>query len=47
MKIKITNDFIASEKTINAKTFKKGENNIQSMLHRRVMNKFFENNYRN
>ena len=30
---------------MNAKTFKKDENNIQSILYRRVVNKFFENNY--
>ena len=41
------NDFIASEKTMNAKAFKKNENNVQSILHRRVMNEFFENNYQN
>ena len=27
-KVKITNDFIASKKTINVKTFKKDENNV-------------------
>ena len=45
MKVKVTNDFIASKKTINAKTFKKSENNVQSILYRRVVNKFFENNH--
>ena len=45
MKIKVTNDFIASKKTMNAKTFKKNENNVQSTLYRRVMNELFENNY--
>ena len=45
MKVKITNDFIADEKTLNAKTFKKDENNVQSILHRRVINEFFKNNY--
>ena len=47
MKVKIINDFIANEKTLNVKTFKKGENNVQSILHRRVINKFFENDHRN
>ena len=32
---------------MNAKTFKKSENNVQSILYRRVMNEFFENNYWN
>ena len=44
-KVKIMNDFIANKETMNAKTFKKDENNIQSILHRRVMNDSFENNY--
>ena len=39
------NDFIASKKTMNAKTFKKDENNVQSILYRRVVNEFFENNH--
>ena len=30
---------------LNAQIFKKGENNTQSILHRNVINKFFENNY--
>ena len=47
MKIKIMNDFIASKKTMNAKTFKKDENNVQSILYRRVVNEFFENNHQN
>ena len=47
MKIKITNDFIASKETINAKTFKKNKNNIQLILHRCAVNKFFKNNHRN
>ena len=42
MKIKVINDFIANKKTINAKTFKKDENNVQSILYRRVVNKSFE-----
>ena len=28
MKVKVTNDFIASKETMNAKTFKKDENNV-------------------
>ena len=44
MKIKVTNDFIISKKTMNAKTFKENENNVQSILYYRVMNEFFENN---
>ena len=31
---------------MNAQTFKKDENNTQSILHRSVMNEFFENNHR-
>ena len=31
MKVKVTNDFIASKETMNAKTFEKSENNIQSI----------------
>ena len=27
-KVKVTNDFIASKETVNAKTFKKDENNV-------------------
>ena len=45
IKIQVMNDFIASKKTINALTFKKDENNVQSTLYRRVMNKFFKNNH--
>ena len=45
MKVKITNDFIASKETMNAKIFKKDENNVQSILYRRVVNELFENNY--
>ena len=45
MKIKVMNNFIASKETINAKTFKKDENNVQSILYRRVVNEFIENNY--
>ena len=45
MKIKITNDFIASKKMMNAKAFKKDENNVQLILHRRVVNELFKNNY--
>ena len=44
-KVKVTNDFIANKETMNAKTFKENENNVQSILYRRVMNEFFENNY--
>ena len=44
-KVKVMNNFIADEKTLNAKTFKKNENNVQSILHRRVVSEFFENNY--
>ena len=44
MKIKIINDFIASKETMNTKTFKENENNVQSILYRRVVNEFFENN---
>ena len=44
-KVKIMNDFIASKKTLNTKTFEKNESNVQSILHRRVVNKFFENDY--
>ena len=47
MKIKIINDFIADKKTLNRKTFKKNKSNVQSILHRCVMNEFFKNNYRN
>ena len=47
IKVKVTNDFIADEKTLNAKTFKKSENNVQSILHRRVIYKFFKNDHRN
>ena len=39
------NDCIADKETLNTKTFKKDEDNVQSTLHRRVMNKFFKNNY--
>ena len=45
MKIKIINNFIVNKKTMNAKAFKKNENNVQSTLHCRVVNEFFENNY--
>ena len=45
MKVKVINDFIASKETKNAKIFKKNEDNVQSILYRRVMNKLFENNY--
>ena len=45
IKIKVMNDFIASKETMNAKTFKKNENNVQSILYRRVVNELFENNY--
>ena len=45
MKIKITNDFIASKETMNTKTFKKDENNTQSILYRHVVNEFFKNDY--
>ena len=47
MKVKIMNDFIANEKTLNAKAFEKNENNIQSILHRRVMSEFFKDDHRN
>ena len=30
---------------MNAKTFEKDEDNVQSILYRRVVNEFFENNY--
>ena len=46
MKVKIINDFIASKETMNAKTFKKNENNVQSTLYHRAVNKFFENNHK-
>ena len=46
-KVKVTNNFIANKKTKNAKTLKKDEGNVQSILHRRVMNELFENNHRN
>ena len=39
------NDFIVSKETMNVKAFEKDENNVQSTLYRRVVNKFFENNY--
>ena len=45
MKIKITNDFIANKETMNMKIFEKDENNVQSILYRRAVNEFFENNY--
>ena len=45
MKIKVTNDFIINKKTMNAKAFERNENNVQSILYRRVINKLFENNY--
>ena len=45
-KVKITNDFIASKETLNAKTFKNYENNAQLNLHNRIMNELFKNNYR-
>ena len=45
IKVKILKKFIINKKTLNAKTFEKNENNVQSILYRRVMNKFFENNY--
>ena len=45
MKVKITNDFIADKKTLNAKIFKEDDDNVQSILHYRVMNVFFENNH--
>ena len=44
-KIKIMNDFIANKKTMNAKTFKKDENNVQSILYCRVISEFFKNDY--
>ena len=47
MKVKVTNDFIANKKTINAKTFERDENNVQSVLHHCAVNKFFENDHRN
>ena len=46
-KIKITNDFIISKETMNAKAFKKDENNVQLILYRRVVSKLFKNNHRN
>ena len=39
------NDFIASKKMMNAKAFEKNEDNVQSILYRRVVNEFFENNH--
>ena len=39
------NDFIASKETMNAKTFKKDEDNVQLILYHRVVNEFFENNH--
>ena len=30
---------------MNVKAFEKNENNVQLILHCRVVNKFFENNY--
>ena len=39
------NNFIASKETMNAKTFKKSKDNVQSILYRRALNEFFENNY--
>ena len=47
MKVKIKNNFIASKETLNTKTFKEKRNNIQSILHRCVVNEFFKNNHRN
>ena len=45
VKIKVMNDFIINKKTMNAKTSEENKNNIQLILHRRVVNKFFENNH--
>ena len=42
MKVKIINDFTISKETINAKAFEKNENNVQLILHRCIINKFFE-----
>ena len=41
----ITNDFIASKETMNAKASEKNENNVQLVLYRRVVNELFENNH--
>ena len=41
------NDFIASKETLNAKTFKRNENNVQSILYRRAVNEFFKIDHRN
>ena len=45
MKVKITNNLIANKETMNAKTFEKNEDSVQSILYRRVVNEFFENNH--
>ena len=42
----VTNDFFINKKTLNAQMFKENENNMQSFLHRSVMNELSENNYR-
>ena len=41
------NDLTANKETLNAKTFKKSEDNVQLILYHRVVNEFFENNHRN
>ena len=41
--MKIMNNFIASKETMNTKTFKKNESNVQSILYCRVVNAFFKN----
>ena len=45
IKVKITNDFIVSKETMNAKAFEKNEDNVQSILYCRVVNELFKNNY--
>ena len=47
MKVKVTNNFIASKETMNVKTFEKNENNVQSILYRCALNEFFENDHQN
>ena len=45
-KIKITHDFVANEKTMNATTIKENENNAQSIVHCSIMNEFIKNDYK-
>ena len=45
-KIKIMNDFTVSKETLKTKAFKRNKDNVQSILHRSVVNELFKNDYR-